>query len=145
MNVFRFAIGVAAVAEFLLLSVAPPLTRAQDGQAAVAQPARVASPAARPMRDPRATDEFAGLQFTDEQKAKIDEIHQHTATRKDVVVKSEKLTADQKGAMIAGLGRMERGEIVRLLTPEQQREVLKRVRAEHATAQPEEKQQPLPQ
>jgi hypothetical protein len=97
------------------------------------------------MRDPRPTDEFAGLQFTDEQKAKIDEIHQHMATRKDVVVKSEKLNADQKEAMIAGLGRMERGEIVRLLTPEQQREILKRVRAEHATAQPEEKLQPLPQ
>ena len=75
------------------------------------------------------------MKFTDEQKAKIDEIHRHIATRKDVVVKSEKLDADQKEAMIAGLGRMERGEIAKLLTPEQQKEVLKRVRAGQAVAQ----------
>lgn len=103
------------------------------------------SPATRPMRDTRPADELAGLQFTDEQKAKIDAIHQHMATRKDAVVKSQKLDAEQKEAMIAGLGRMERGEIVKLLTPEQQREVLKRVRAGHAAAQEEEKRPPLPQ
>ena len=61
-------------------------------------------------------------------------------TRKDVVIKSEKLNADQKGAMIAGLGRMERGEIAKLLTPEQQREVLKKARAVQAGAQEEKKQ-----
>jgi Spy/CpxP family protein refolding chaperone len=93
------------------------------------------------MRDTRITDDFAGLKFTDEQKAKIDEIHRRIATRKDVVVKSEKLDADQKEAMIAGLGRMERSEIAKLLTPEQQRKVLQKVRAGQALAQ-EKKQSP---
>jgi hypothetical protein len=139
----RLAIRATAVAGFFFLSAAPGLMRAQVAQPAVVQPPRMVSPAARPMRDTRITDEFAGLKFTEEQKAKIDEIHRRTATRKDVVVKSEKLDADQKEAMIAGLGRMERSEIAKLLTPEQQREVLKRARAVQAVAQ--EKNQSRPQ
>lgn len=144
MNMNRFAIRATLIAEFFFLAAAPGLTRAQSSQPAPVQPPRMVAPAARPMSDPRATDEFAGLKFTDEQKAKIDEIHQRTATRKDAVVKSEKLNADQKQAMVAGLGRMERGEIVKLLTPEQQKEVLKRVRAGHGPA-PEEQKPSLPQ
>ena len=131
----RLAIRATAVAGFFFLSAAPGLMRAQVAQPAVVQPPRVGSAAPGPMRDPRGLDDFAGLKFTDEQKAKIDEIHRRMATRKDVVVKSEKLDADQKEAMIAGLGRMERGEIAKLLTPEQQKEVLKRVRAGQAPPQ----------
>ena len=133
-------VGATAVAGFFFLYAAPGLTRAQDPQPAAVQPPRLVSPAARPLRDPGSTDDFAGLKFTDDQKAKIDEIHRRMVTRKDVVIKSEKLNADQKDAMIAGLGRMERGEIAKLLTPEQQREVLKKVRAVQAGAQEEKKQ-----
>ena len=132
--------GATAVAGFFFLYAAPGLTRAQDPEPAAAQPPRMVSPGARPLRDPRGTDDFAGLKFTDDQKAKIDEIHRRMVTRKDVVIKSEKLNSDQKGAMIAGLGRMERGEIAKLLTPEQQREVLKKARAVQAGAQEEKKQ-----
>jgi len=135
MNMNRLAIRATAVAEFFFLSAAPGLMRAQSVQPALVQTPHMASASARPMRDARSTDDFAGLKFTDEQKVKIDEIHRRIATRKDVVVKSEKLDADQKEAMIAGLGRMERGEIAKLLTPEQQKEVLKRVRAGQAVAQ----------
>jgi Spy/CpxP family protein refolding chaperone len=132
--------GVTAVAGVFFLYAAPGLTRAQDPQSAAVQPPRMVSPGARPLRDPRGADDFAGLKFTDDQKAKIDEIHRRMSTRKDVVIKSEKLSADQKDAMMAGLGRMERGEIVKLLTPEQQREVLKKVRAAQAGTQEEKKQ-----
>jgi hypothetical protein len=135
--------GVTAVAGFFFLYAAPGLTRAQDPEPAAVQPPRIVSPGARPLRDPSGTDDFAGLKFTDDQKAKIDEIHRRMSTRKDVVIKSEKLNAEQKDAMMAGLGRMERGEIVKLLTPEQQREVLKKVRAAQASAQ-EGKKQSLP-
>jgi Spy/CpxP family protein refolding chaperone len=145
MKVNRFAIRATAVAEFCFLSAAPGLMRAQVTQPALVQTPHTASASARPMRDARSTDDFAGLKFTDEQKAQIDEIHRRIATRKDAVVKSEKLDADQKEAMIAGLGRMERGEIVKLLTPEQQRQVLNRVRSGHAAAQEEQKKPPLPQ
>jgi Spy/CpxP family protein refolding chaperone len=140
MKLNRLAGRVTAVAEFFSLFAALGLVCALDSQPAAAQPPRVVAPAARPTHDPRATDEFAGLKFTDEQKANIDEIRRRMAARRDVVVKSETLNADQKGAMIAGLGRMERGEIVKLLTPEQQREVLKKERAGQAAAREDKKQ-----
>jgi hypothetical protein len=100
------------------------------------------APAARSTGDPRSTDEFAGLKFTAEQKEKIDEIRQRMAARKEVVLKSETLHADQKDAMVAGLGRMERGEIIKQLTPEQQKEVLKTARAAQAAAREDKKQSP---
>jgi hypothetical protein len=122
MNWNRLAIRLTIAAKFFILSVSPGLAQ-----------------------DTRATDDFAGLKFTDDQKAKVDEVHQHMATRKDAVIKSDKLNAEQKEAMIAGLGRMERGQIVKLLTPEQQQEVLKKVRAGHAGAQEKETKRSLPQ
>jgi hypothetical protein len=129
----RLAVRVTALAGCFFFSAAPGLLRAQVAQPALVQPSRMS--ATRPARDARTTDDFAGFEFTDEQKAKIDEIHRRIAMRKDGVVKSEKLSADQKEAMIAGLGRMERGEIVKQLTPEQQKEVLKKVHAGQAAAQ----------
>jgi Spy/CpxP family protein refolding chaperone len=133
---------MTAVAGSLILLAAQGLTRAQESQPAVAQPPRIGGAAPGPMRDPRGMDDFAGLKFTDEQKAKIDEIHRRLAMRKDVVIKSEKLNVDQKDAMIAGLGRMERGEIVKLLTPEQQKDVLKKAHAGQGAARDENKQPP---
>jgi hypothetical protein len=140
MKLNRLAGWVTAVVGFLFLSAAPGLTCAQDSKLALAPPPRMLAPAARPTGDPRSTDEFAGLKFTAEQKEKIDEIHQRMAVRKDVVLKSGTLHADQKDAMIAGLGRMERGEIINLLAPEQQQEVLKKARAAQAAAREEKKQ-----
>jgi hypothetical protein len=132
--------GVMAVAGIFFLSAAPGLTSALDPEPAAVQPRRMASPAARPTHDPSSTADFAGLKFTDDQKSRIDEIHRRMSMRKDVVIKSEKLNADQKDAMMAGLGRMERGAIIKLLTPEQQREVLKKVRTAQAGTQEEKKQ-----
>jgi hypothetical protein len=145
MNWNRLAIRVTVVAEFFLLSASPGPAHAQRGSPVLMQTEHMVSPAVRPLQDTRATDDFAGLKFTDDQKSKIDEVHQHMATRKDAVVKSDKLNAEQKEAMIAGLGRMERGQIVKLLTQEQQKEVLKKVRAGHAGAQEKETKRSLPQ
>jgi hypothetical protein len=145
MNWNRLAIGLTIGAEFFILSVSPGLAHAQRGNPALMQTEHMVSPGVRPAQDTRATDDFAGLKFTDDQKAKVDEVHQHMATRKDAVIKSDKLNAEQKEAMIAGLGRMERGQIVKLLTPEQQQEVLKKVRAGHAGAQEKETKRSLPQ
>ena len=142
MKLNRLAGWATALAGFLFLSAAPGLTCAQVSQSAALQPPHMVAPAARATRDSRSTDEFAGLKFTDEQQAKIDEIHRRMAARKEVVLKSENLKADQKDAMIAGLGRMERGEIIKLLTPEQQKEVLKKARAAQAAAREDKKQSP---
>jgi len=131
---------VTVLAEFFFLSVAPGFASAQVPQTATVQPSHMVAPAARPLREPRSMDDLAGLKYTDDQKAKVDEIHRRMATRKDVVIKSEKLDAEQKGAMIAGLGRMERGEIVKLLTPEQQKQILKKAHAAKAAAGTEKQQ-----
>jgi hypothetical protein len=144
MNMNRLAIRATAVAELFFLSAAPGLMGAQVTQPALVQPPRMVSPEVRPMRDTRITEDFAGLKFTDDQKEKIDEVHQQMAIRKDAVIKSDKLNAEQKEAMVAGLGRMERGQIVKLLTPEQLKEVLKKVRSGHEAAE-EETKRSLPQ
>jgi Spy/CpxP family protein refolding chaperone len=135
----RLAIRVTVVAGFLLHCATPALTRAQSVQPGSAQAPRMLSPAPRPIHAPRAADDFAGLKYTDEQQAKIDEIHQRMQKRKDTVIKDEKLSGDQKNAMLTGLKRMESGEIFRSLTPEQQKEVLKNVHARRAAAQEEDK------
>ena len=146
MNWNPLAMRMVVVALLLLLSAAPRPAPAQAGQPALMPSAHLAAPTVLPARDTRASDDdLAGLKFTDDQRAKIDEVHQHMALRKDAVIKSEKLNANQKEAMIAGLGRMERGEIVKLLTPEQQREVLKKVRDAHPATQGEDAKRSLPQ
>lgn len=136
MNWRQSAIQVVVVAQSFFLFATPRPVHAQVGRPALMPTSHMAAAAVLPMRDSRATDEdFAGLKFTDAQKAKIDVVHQHMTLRKGAVIKSDKLDANQKEAMIAGLGRMERGEIVKLLTPEQQREVLKKAVAAHAATQ----------
>lgn len=80
----------------------------------------------------------------DEQKAKIDEIHRNMKLRRDAVVNDQKLDAEQRGSMLAGLRRMENGQIFKLLTPEQQTEVRERVRAQRAGEQGAKVKQPSP-
>jgi Spy/CpxP family protein refolding chaperone len=146
MNWNQFAMRVVVVAQLFSLSAIPRLALAQVGRPALMPTSPMAAPAVLTTRDTRATDaDFAGLNFTDDQKAKIDEVHRHMALRKDAAIKSDSLNVNQKEAMIAGLSRMERGEIVKLLTPEQQRAVLKKVRAGHPATQGEDAKSSLPQ
>jgi len=137
----RFAARVGVVAGILLLCAAPGLTRAQSSRPGAVPIPHKASPAARAKRDIRPTDYFAGLKFTDEQKARIDEIHRQVKLRSDGVVNDQKLDADQKGAMLEGLRRMENSQTFKLLTPEQQKEVRERVRAQRAAEQEARKKQ----
>jgi Spy/CpxP family protein refolding chaperone len=134
----------AVVAALLFLGVGPGLTCAQSGQPHAAQTPTVASPAARPKRVAPPTDYFAGLTFTDEQKAKIDEIHKNTKSRMEIVDKDEKLGAEQKGAMLDGYRRMENDQILKLLTPEQKDAVRQKIRALRQAGQVEKKKQQSP-
>ena len=128
----------------LSLCVTPGLTRAQSSTPSPMAAPRKGAPVIRPKRDSQPTDTFAGLKFTDDQKAKIDQIHQDMKSRRDAVVKDEKLTAEQRDAMLEGYRRMERGQVFKLLTPEQQREVRARIRARHVAEQEEQKKQSPP-
>src|SRR6267143_3573932 len=137
MNKNRFAKRLAVAAGFFFLCAAPGLTRAQSSPPTPVQTRRMTSPGVRPNSDTGHGGEFAGLTYTDDQKAKIDQIHQNTKARIDVVAKDEKLNAEQKAAMIEGLQRMERGEVFKALTTEQQATVRKAMLARRAAEQAE--------
>ena len=94
-----------------------------------------ASPTALPKRAPLPSDDFAGLNFTDDQKTKIDEIHRKMNLNRAIVAKAENLTADAKDAMIQGYSRIERTQLFEALTPEQKKEVLQRIHARQEAPQ----------
>jgi hypothetical protein len=128
MNKNRFAKPVAVAAGFIFLLAAPGLVRTQSTPSGAVQTPTPASPGAQPFPE----DDFAGLSFTDEQKTEIDKIRRDTASRKEVVAKDEKLTSDQKDAMILGYTRLEYSSIFKVLSPEQQRQVRQKIRARKA-------------
>lgn len=140
----RFAKRIAVAAGFFLLCAAPGLTCAQSTPPSPAPTPHQPLPAARPKKVARRPDVFAGLTYTDDQKAKIDQIHQDMKSRTDAVVRDEKLSADQKDAMLEGYKRMEQQQVFAVLTPEQQKEVRERVRARRAAEQEEKKKRQSP-
>jgi hypothetical protein len=146
MNKNRFAQQMVLGAGFVFLcAAAPELTRAQSSPPTPVQTPHTAPPAARPKKDtPPPPDDFAGLQYTDEQKARIDQIHKDMKLRVDTVAGNEKLTAEQRSAMLAGYQRMERSMVFKTLTSQQQKEVLRRIRARKAAEQPEQNKQSSP-
>ena len=131
-------------AGLLFLCVMPGLTRAQSSTPSPMLAPPKAAHVPRPKRVPTKEDDFAGLNLTDDQKAKIDQVHRNMKTRRDAVVKDEKLTADQRDAMLEGYERMERGQVFELLTAEQRKEVREKIRARHAAEQAAQKKQSLP-
>jgi hypothetical protein len=145
MNKNRFARRVTLAAGFIFLFAVPGLTRAQSSPPSSAStPPRTLVPAAHPRKDTPPTDDFAGLQYSDEQKATIDQIHMDIKSLMDTVVKDEKLTAEQRDTMLAGYQRMERNQVFKVLTTQQQKEVLKRIRARQAAEQAKQNKQASP-
>jgi len=134
----RLAKPVAVAAGFIFLLTAPGMARTQSAPPGAFQTPTAVSPGAQDYP----ADDFAGLSFTDEQKAEIDKIRKDSASRKEVVAKDEKLTSDQKDAMILGYARLEYGSIFKVLSPEQQRQVRQKIRARKAAEQATQSKQP---
>jgi Spy/CpxP family protein refolding chaperone len=82
-------------------------------------------------------DDFAGVNFTAEQKARVEQIREKSRSRMHDVAVDTKLSPEQRAAMVEGIQRLERGEVYQVLTPEQQTEVRKRLLARRAAAQKE--------
>lgn len=144
MNKNRFAKPVAVAAGILFMLVTSGLVRADDSPQSALQTSKPASPMAQPMADSLPQDDFAGLDYTDKQRAEIDRIHRETESHKAVVANDPKLTADQKNAFLSGYTRMEYGLIFSVLSPVQQKQVRKRMLARKAAAQAgQKKQSPL--
>ena len=141
MNKGQFAKPMTVAVGFFLLYVVPGLSRAQSGSPSPMQSPRVASPA-QAKKDAQPADDFGGFNYTEEQKAEIDKIHRDSESRMNAVTKDQKLTADQKEAMLQGYARLEYGELFKVLTPEQQKVVRKRIDARRAADQAAKKKQP---
>jgi Spy/CpxP family protein refolding chaperone len=127
-------------AGFLFLWCAPGLTCAQNGAPAPAATPQVISPGAQLKRGSPPPDDFAGLTYTPEQQAKIDQIHQTAKQRVEVVKNDGKLSPEAKNAMLDGYRRIESKELFQVLTPEQQAEVRKKVLARRAAEQQAQQQ-----
>lgn len=142
MNKNRFAKQVTVAAWVILLIAGLGLGRAQGVPSGAVQTPRAASSGMHPKTDSPPQDDFAGLNYTDEQKAAIDRIHRDTESQKAAVAKDEKLTADQKDSMLLGYTRIEYFRIFKVLTPEQQKQVRERMHARKEADQAEKRQQP---
>jgi hypothetical protein len=109
----------AMTAGLLLLYALPVLAGSQSVPPGPAPNHQVGAPLNRSTKPSLPPDDFAGLTYTQDQQAKIDQIHRDMKEKMDIVVKDEKLSGDQKAAFLDGFGRMERRQVFLLLTPEQ--------------------------
>lgn len=140
MKMNRFAKQLVAGAGGFFLCAIPVLIRAQNAAPAPVQAPPTTTLPIRTKKAPGPMDDFAGLNFTDDQKARISKIHEDFKARLDTVIRDDKLSPEQKGAMLQGLQHMERGEVYKVLTQEQQVEVRKRILARHTAAQKEQRE-----
>jgi Spy/CpxP family protein refolding chaperone len=140
----RIAESVTVAAGLVFLFAVPGLARAQNAQPFAAHAPNRALPRPRSQSNSTPSSDFDGLTYTDEQKAEIDKIHQETESRKAVVAKDGQLSADQKDAMILGYTRLEYGQIFRVLSPEQQKQVRQKLTAQRDAEQAEKRKQAVP-
>ena len=144
MNQIMFTNRVKITSLLLFLFAAPALAGTDNKPLASDQdPHRAPQVTRPPGQAARSEDIFAGLTLTDEQKAKVDQIHKDIISRMKIVAKDPAENADQKGAMLEGLARMERNQIFQILTPEQQAEVRKKIAARRESAKKEDRARPL--
>lgn len=111
MKRMRFARPLAATAGLLFVSVIADRSSGQSLPPAPADTPHKTIPSARAKRAPDPIDDFAGLHFSDDQKAKIQQIRQDIKSRMEAVARDDKLSLDQKEAMVEGFQRMERSQV----------------------------------
>ena len=135
MNRIRFANTLTIAAGLMLLPAAPASARAESAPQEAMRVPTPASPAPL-LKVESLPDYFAGLNYTDDQKAEIAQIRHNIDTRRGAVTKDDRLTRDQKDAMILGYTHLENGEIFKVLTPEQRRQVRQRLQAAQKKQRP---------
>jgi Spy/CpxP family protein refolding chaperone len=143
MNKHRLVKRMAVTAGFFFLCAAPRLTPGQTSPSSPSQAPQTPSPAAQTEKaDP--TDPFAGMEFTPEERAKIRLIHKDFKLRREAVFKDADLDDDKKQAFLDGLKRLETREVLKVLTPEQQKEARARELARKAKEQAAQGKPPQP-
>jgi Spy/CpxP family protein refolding chaperone len=125
MSRFAFVKTVAAAGGILLLCAASESALGQSNQPGAAPPAPMKSASAPRGKAP--PDLLEGLTLTDDQKAKIEQIREDTKSRLAAVTNDRKLSPEAANAFLQGYQRNENAKILEVLTPQQQREVRKRL------------------
>jgi len=138
----RVAKRLDVVGALIFLFAVPGLTCAQSAPPGSVQAPKVASPGTQAKRDSFPADDFAGLTYSEAQKTEIDQIQRTTKAHMDAVVNDQMLTADQKDAMLLGYKRLEYGQVYKVLTPEQQKQVRQKIHARQAADQAAKRKQP---
>jgi Spy/CpxP family protein refolding chaperone len=137
----QFTKTMAVAAGFVFLCVVAGMTLAQSAPPVAVQTPNAAPSGIQPRGKTLPPNDFADLSFTDDQKAELDKIHRETESRKAAVEKDQQLTPDQKNAMLLGYTRMEYGQSYKVLSPEQRRQVNRRMLARKASDQAAQKKQ----
>ena len=117
-----------------------PEAGSQSNSSAAPSTPHTASPAAAANAE---TLPLEGLKLTDDQKTRIANIRQHVEARREAIIKNEALNQDLKETILQRLNLIETSEILRVLTPDQQKEVQKRI-ADRRTSEQQEQHQSKP-
>jgi len=144
MNKNRFSKSAAVLAGFVLLFAQPGMVRAYSTPNSPVQTPKAQMPKAPQKSDNAAQNDFAGLDYSDEQKAEIAKIHRDAESRKEAVAKDQTLNEDQKNALLLGYTRMEYAGVYKVLSPMQQRVVQRRNAARKAADQAAQRKSPPP-
>ena len=134
MNKIVFVKPVVVAGGFLFLCAAPKLTFGQSSPLDAVPPPPMRSASAPPHSSTPPPDLLAGLTLTDDQQVKIDQIREDTRSRLAAVANDKRLSPEAADAMFRGFQRIENGKILEVLTPDQQREVRRRMSAWRAAS-----------
>ena len=130
----RISRQLAITASFMLLSVFPALSSAQNNA-----PDSTQGQAMHEKHGDHNTM-MANLNLTDDQKAQIKQIHEGTRPKIEAVNNDSSLSADQKQAKIHDLKRDIHEQVKKILTPDQRKQFEENLREHRESKQ----QQPPP-
>lgn len=130
----RISKQIAITASFVLLSMFPALSKAQNTAPDTAQDQSQAMQSQRGEKG----DFLAGLNLTDDQKVQIKQIREGARSQADAVKNDAALSADQKEAKLHAIRRDKHEQMSKVLTPEQRKMMHEKMheRRESKQAQP---------
>jgi periplasmic protein CpxP/Spy len=132
----RISKQIAITGSFVLLSIFPAVSKAQNNAPDTAQGQTQAMPA---QQDEKGAA-LANLNLSDNQKAQIKQIREGARSQVDAVKNDSSLSADQKEAKIHAIRRDTHEQMSKVLTPEQRKQMHENMRERHESKQ----QQPPP-
>lgn len=134
MNKYRLVDQIAGIAATFCLSILPLAAQAQNTPPSAHPSLSQSAPTQQPEKKGGA---LAGLNLTDDQKARIKQIHQDTKAKIDAVNNDSTLTADQKVAKSKQLRRAAHRQVRKVLTPEQRQAMRERAKARKQATTPQ--------